>query len=128
IYYAMYLNKITHPYFYPVSDKIVPKYVIDNILSFTKTATSCATHLDKDLNRLSRKNNDLKVVYDKYNKEFNNLHANLFYFVDLKMQGKFPDLNQNQADQKFGKLYDHYHSFSEACTELDTLLDDIIFI
>ncbi|HFF5468061.1 TPA: hypothetical protein ACGDU3_003005, partial [Acinetobacter baumannii] len=77
IYYAMYLNKITHPYFYPVSDKVVPPYVIDNILSFTKTATSCATHLDKDLNRLSRKNNKLKVVYEKYNDEFNNLHRNL---------------------------------------------------
>ncbi|MDN8575796.1 hypothetical protein QZK41_15775 [Acinetobacter baumannii] len=128
IYYAMYLNKITHPYFYPVSDKVVPPYVIDNILSFTKTATSCATHLDKDLNRLSRKNNKLKVVYEKYNDEFNNLHRNLFYFVDLKMQRKFPDLTQDQADQKFVELYDHYHSFSKACLELDTLLDDIIFI
>lgn len=128
IYYAMYLNKITKPYFYPVNDKAVPSYLINNILDFNKVATGCATHVDKDLNRLSRKNKELKAVYDKYNNEFNNLHSNLFYFVDLKMQGKFPALTQEQADQKFFELYDHYHSFSDACTELDTLLDDIIFI
>ena len=128
IYYAMYLNKITHPFFYPVGDKIVPKYVIDNILNFNKVSTECATYLNKDLNRLSRKNSDLKVVFEKYNNEFNKLHSNLFYFVDLKMQGKIPDLTQDQADQKFVEIYDHYHSFSKACTELDTLLDDIIFI
>ena len=80
------------------------------------------------MNRLSRKNSDLKVVFEKYNNEFNKLHSNLFYFVDLKMQGKIPDLTQDQADQKFVEIYDHYHSFSKACTELDTLLDDIIFI
>lgn len=44
------------------------------------------------------------------------------------MQGKLPDLDEDSAKTKFIELYDHFHSYKNVCDELDTILDDIIFI
>jgi len=128
IYFIMYLNKITHPYFYPVTDKPVPEYIIKNILDFNEEVIDRSIDLKKNLNRLSRKNQKLKKIFQEYSKEYNNLHSNLFYFIDLKIQGKLPDISQEASKQKFVELYDHYHSFHRACEELDSVLDQIIFV
>ncbi|WP_019457470.1 hypothetical protein [Acinetobacter sp. GG2] len=128
IYFAMYLNEITHPEFYPINNRTLPEFILKSILDLQKEAINCTTSLDKDLKRLGRKNAKLKSSYEKYNQEFNNLHKNLFYFFDLKMQGKLPDLDEDSAKTKFIELYDHFHSYKNVCDELDTILDDIIFI
>ena len=128
IYFIMYLNKITHPHFFPVNNEPLPEYILKNILNFNEEVIKCTTHLNKDLDRLSRKNAELKNTHVEYDKEYNNLHRNLFYFVDLKMQGKLPDIDKDSAKQKFFELYDHYHSFSAVCEKLDATLDNIIFI
>ncbi|MFL9490112.1 hypothetical protein [Acinetobacter baumannii] len=128
IYFAMYLNEITRPEFFPINNRPLPAFLLDSILDLQKEVICFTTILDKDLKRLGRKNPKLKSSYEKYDQEFNNLHSNLFYFFDLKMQGKLPDLDDKSARQKFVEIYDHFHSYKKVCDDLDTILDDIIFI
>lgn len=128
IYYILYLNKITHPFFYPVTDKPVPKFILDNIMDLNLKVINSATSINRDLMRLGRKNHQIRIAFDEFNNEYNNLHSNIFFFVDQKLQGGVPDLKEEATKQKFIELYDHYHSFSRVSEQLDMILDDIIFI
>lgn len=128
IYNIVYLNKITHPHFYPVNNKTMPEYINKNILELNRTALNCYTVLAKDLGRLSRTNAHLKEIFDNYENEFNKLHSHLFYFIDLKMQRKMPNESPEDTKQYFIEIYDDYHSFRIVSESVDENLDKIIFI
>lgn len=128
IYYVMYLNKITHPVFYPLNDDPLPKYIENDICNFNKEAIQNDIIINKDLARLCRKNPSLKQLYNEYVEGFNNLHKNLFYFFDARIAMKMPSGDLNEDTEKFKALYDHYHFYRKICEELDAKLDNIIFV
>lgn len=128
IYHLIYLNKVSHPHFYPINNRPLPDNIKTTILGFNKTVIESTTTLNKDLNRLSRNNFQLKDFFDKYNKEFNQLHSHLFYFFDLKIIEEMPKENTESSKKYFIEIYDDYHTFSVACDNLDKKLDEIIFV
>lgn len=128
IYYLMYVNNLSHAHFYPINNEPLPESIRKSIFDFNHEVIDVLDILTRDMKRLARYNPLLKDIFNRFDKEFNTLHSNLFYFYDLKVAGKLPDGDPEENRQKFVEIYDHYHSFTKLCEEIDAKLDSMIFI
>lgn len=128
IYNLIYVNKTSSAHFFPINNMPLPEQIAKSIFDYNHEVIDDMDLLTKDMKRLARYNPLLKDIFKRFDIEFHILHSNLFYFYDFKVAGQLPKGDPEENKQKFVEIYDHYHSLNNLSEEIDSKLDDLIFI